>query len=140
MIELIPSDKYPILLAGFDIRRWEHIKGRDFYFPELAKKFQFLVRNQRAFDGTGLCSIGPSGIQYESPFGFQVTRRPFAIHVWYQFRKQIPDSPGSEIVFYWRAGSGRWDANMGGVVKFKFRIFGKGIVWGTWFGPGLRWD
>ncbi len=114
--------QYPIVLAGFDIRRWESVFGMDGYHPELAKKFIVFKSYP---------SQGPTHLQYHSPFGFLLTW-PLCLHVWFQFRPQQIDAngyrvPGSERVFYWRFGA-RWEAETGFYVM------------PSWYGPGLRWD
>lgn len=117
----------PVLLLGYDIRRWETPGGRDLYIQDYVKKFMWgiikYVNNTRVF--------GPTHLQYSSPFGFLLTW-PLCLHVWYQFRGQSFDSdglriPGSEKVFYWRFGA-RWDAG------------DEVYVVPSWYGPGLHWD
>lgn len=90
--------KVPILFLGYDIRRWEHPGGGEVYLPKLAKKLVYWTK---------LPSLGPTHLQYHSPFGFLLTW-PLCFHIWYQFKEQ-QGKPGSEIVFYFRIGA-RWDA------------------------------
>jgi hypothetical protein len=137
VIELIKTKEYPFIVAGLGVRRWER-------YPDDAPTGE----KEMLTDESGLMFMadksaekwGPSGVQKFSPIGFQLTARPCCFHIWIQFRKQTPGVPGSEITFYWRAGLGRWDPNMGGVIKNVFNIFGKRIIFGTWYGPGLHWD
>jgi hypothetical protein len=64
-------------------------------------------------------------------------------HVGITFRFQKPGIPGSELVFYWRAGYSRWDASICDYVKgYIIKILSKtiNIPFGTWYGPGLHLD
>jgi hypothetical protein len=115
--------KYPILLAGWGIRRWEYIGGKEVDYKEYERKFLW---DQRPSDN----GPGPSHLQKFTKWGpgFLITI-PFCFHVWFIFKQQEVGKPGSETVFYWRFGKWRWDANMG-------KYLGP---W-TWYGPGLHWD
>ncbi len=92
--------KVPLLLLGYDIRRWEAPGGGDLYDPTLVKKVACLEENP---------GYGPTHLQKHSPFGFLFVW-PLCFHVWWQFREQTPNIPGSEIVAYFRIGFARWDA------------------------------
>jgi len=127
--------KYPILVAGFGIKRWER-RSDDAQIENGA------ITKEEYWDKAGLMFMvdrssqmwGPSSIQYKSKFGFLIMW-PLCFHIWFQFKPQAtkPDTgetiPGSEIVFYWRVGMWRWDANMS-----------QYIGPGTWYGPGLHFD
>ena len=121
--------KYPILVAGFGIKRWERRAD------DAGTEYGVLTKEEY-WDKAGLMFMvdrssqmwGPTNIQKKSKCGFLITW-PFCFHVWFQFIPQIEGQPGSETVFYWRFGLWRWDANMG-----------QYIGPGTWYGPGLHWD
>lgn len=103
--------KYPICLAGFDIRRWEIGPGLAVLCEPYTKKFIFWKQSLQS---------GPSGIQYKSPFGFLLTW-PLCLYIWYQFRPQQINKmgygiPGSEKVLYFRIGIARWDITVGYMV------------------------
>ena len=120
--------KYPILVLGFNIQRWETIGGRDFYFQALKNKLLFWLKDQKAFDPNTVSTVdvGPTHLQKQSKYGFLITW-PLCFHVWYQFKPQEEGQPGTETVFYWRIGWARWEA-------------GRGVyIVPTWF-LGGHWD
>lgn len=98
---------FPIVIAGYDIRRWENTGG-DLYIPEFTKKLIFWTKEQ-TINGQ---KYGATHLQYKSPYGFLITW-PLCFHVWYQFKEQQVDQngtkiPGSEVVWYFRIGIARW--------------------------------
>ena len=140
MIELIPSKEFPVVVVGVGIKRWERYASDAYGRREIIlNKSGLMVWVDQSVNG-----CGPSSIQRESRCGFLLTKRPWMFCYWFQFKPQAWGEggfiPGSEMVLYGRIGTGRWDPNMGGVIKLKFKIFGKQFVFGTWYGPGLRWD
>jgi hypothetical protein len=151
-IKLVPTAEYPIVLMGIGIKRWERLPQDAFF--EMCPHTEKMVYGVKEWywDRCGIVvwvdrsseHWGPSSIQRESRFGFLFTKRPLMFCCWFQFKPQGYGEggyiPGSETVFYWRVGAARWDPNMGGVVKLKFKLFGKEICFGTWYGPGLHWD
>lgn len=135
-----------MLVAGYDIRRWEQ-RGGDTYVDEFTKRFVFLdgfaepyikgfhydaQMKQQVFEWDTKV-YGPTHLQYKSPYGFLITW-PFCFHIWYQISPKKYDDqgheiPGSEKVWYFRAGLARWDA---GDDKY---------IVPTWYGPfNLHWD
>lgn len=115
--------KYPIVLIGYDIRRWENGDEQyAAYFNRYREKFLLWEKQDH---------WGPTHIQYHSPWGFLLTW-PLCFHVWYQFKPQEQDKPGTEKVFYFRIGAARWDAGDNKYITWKIGL-------GTWF-LGLHWD
>lgn len=90
----------PLLLFGYDIRRWEEPGGGEYYFYTHRKCFSFLEHHK---------GYGPTHLQYHSPWGFLLTW-PLCFHFWFQIRPQKFGVPGSEKVLYFRIGFARWDA------------------------------
>jgi len=105
---------FPWLMLGYDIRRWESL-STELYNPSWAKKFLFYKTNVKL----GGQKVGPSDIQYHSPYGFLITW-PLCFYFWYQIRGQIRSLelsvPGSEIVIFFRVGLARWDVNLNNYV------------------------
>jgi len=115
----------PILVAGYDIRRWENPHVSAIYVPEYFKKLLFLIK----YYIKNCQPFGPTHLQYHSPFGFLITW-PLCFHFWYQFKEQQVNSdglkiPGSEKVLYFRAGA-RWDV---GSNCYQFPSFYAGLLW-----------
>jgi hypothetical protein len=142
------SAEYPMVLIGVGIKRWERLP-QDAYMGVNPNDGKVLFGTREIYWDRSWLTIGvdrarehwgPSSVQYASKAGFLLSKRPLMFCCWYQFRKQTPGVPGSEKVFYWRIGTARWDPNMGGGIKLKFKILGKQFVFGTWYGPGLHWD
>lgn len=123
---------YPICVFGYDIRRWENA-GYEFWYNAYVKKFLFMK---------SMTEKGPTHLQYKSPFGFLV-QWPLCFHIWYQFRPQAVVGgnrvPGTEKVFYFRVGIARWESGSDTYILGQpFKYFNLGF--GTWYGPGLKWD
>lgn len=128
--------KYPILVVGFGIRRWEYAGGAAVDYPEY--RYRLTI-----YEKPGDVGPGPSHLQKFTPWGpgFLISRADESLpwwkncyHFWFIFRQQLkkPNGehiPGSERVLYWRFGWWRWDA---GDDKY--------IGPFTWYGPGLHWD
>ena len=124
--------RYPILVAGLGIRRWEFSRGGDIDYPEDQWK---LWINDVPDDVRG---PGPTHLQKYTKFGpgFLITKADDSLpwwkncyHFWFVIKQQTPGKPGSEIAPYWRFGWWRWDAGDGQYIG-PF----------TWYGPGLHWD
>lgn len=154
--------KVPLVLFGYDIRRWERPGGGAMYVDEFIKKFLFLdgfaqpflshvevdeEKHTRTMVFDSLL-YGPTHIQYKSPVGFLITW-PFCVHIWYAFDLGKFDQfdehvSGSEKVWYFRAGIARWDSGDNKYICGESAtIFGKKFTlpFGTWYGPfNLRWD
>jgi len=146
------SAVYPMVLIGLGIKRWERLPQDTFLGINPASGNMMYGTKEMYWDKSGLIfwvdraeeHWGPSSIQRESKFGFLLTKRPLMFCCWFQFKPQKYGEggyiPGSETVLYWRIGEARWDPNMNGIIKLKFRLFGKEFCFGTWYGPGLHWD
>lgn len=91
--------KYPKVLLGYNIVRWEDHEG-EHTFPEYQGKLLFNTAKDMA----------PCHIQRDQPWGF-LLEWPLCSHLWYQFRKQDPGIPDSERVLYTRLGIARWDTD-----------------------------
>ncbi len=101
--------KVPLLLLGYDIRRWEAPGGDELYDPTLAKKWACLETNP---------GYGPTHLQKHSPFGFLI-QWPLCFTAWWWIRPQIQawsdgnvwvTVPGSELCPFISVGWARWDA------------------------------
>lgn len=100
-----PSERYPKVLLGFSKGKWRWERVKEDYTDRL--------NSDTYTDGGWLVNDSSTmwGIptqQYESKYGFSILW-PFAINIWFQFRKQKDKKPGTEFVIYRRIALWRWD-------------------------------
>lgn len=95
-----PSKKYPILVFGINVKRWEKWGGQEIKLP--GRIFQFWIDRE---------DMGPSELQKYSRFSLQITWPLLFKFSWY-WRFQKPGVPGSELGLFLRLALWRIDYAM----------------------------
>lgn len=125
--------KQPAVIFGFvqGPVRWETNGGGDLW--EGTNRFFLFQGNDELSEGAKVGEFAVTHLQKKSWFGFLIMW-PLCFHFWISFKKQQQNAdgtwlPGTEKVWYNRAGFARWDA---GSSKY---------IVPTWYGPfNLHWD